>query len=131
MTSHVQINPPASSRWLSGWMNYVAKWMGNGEENDIPTQIDEFEEGDIKPEDWAEWEWILSPSEEFLQKHNQWQMEKTESELNILRGTSAQVCIIIVIIITQSFAKFIYRFIYTFFHSRVLSMKMQNLTLHS
>lgn len=92
--SRVQINPPASSRWLLGWMNYVAKWMGPGDvDNGSTSHMEgEFEE-DMTPEDWSEWEWIMSPSEEFLQKHNQWQMEKTESELNTLRGTSSQVCI--------------------------------------
>lgn len=88
--THIQITPPASSRWLLGWMNYVAKWMGNGEELSATQVEGEFGEEDMTPEDWTEWEWIMSPSEEFLQKHSQWQMEKTESELNILRGTSSQ-----------------------------------------
>jgi hypothetical protein len=73
----------------------VAKWMGSGDGGLEPaTHIEEeFGEDDIPPEDWSEWEWILSPSEEFLQKHSQWQMEKTESELNTLRGPSSQVCV--------------------------------------
>lgn len=32
----------------------------------------------------------MSPAEEFLQKHSQWQMENTLNELNTLRGASSQ-----------------------------------------
>lgn len=72
----------------------MAKWVGGQEETQIhqlpmDNEANDFEE--FTQEDWSEWEWVMSTSEEFLQKHNQWQMEKTESELNILRGTSSQV----------------------------------------
>lgn len=89
-TSQLQLNTPSSSRWLLGWMNYVAKWMGGYDDTAYQFPMKDNGEIDLTPEDWSEWEWILSSSEEFLQKHNQGQMEKTESELNILRGTSSQ-----------------------------------------
>lgn len=73
----------------------MAKWMGGTYDettiHQLPMDNGQVEELLLTQEDWSEWEWILSSSEEFLQKHNQGQMEKTESELNLLRGPSSQV----------------------------------------
>ena len=72
----------------------MSTWMSNGSQNiEAPIHIEGKFEEEIHSEDWSEWEYVMSPSEEFMQKHNQWQIQRTETELNTLRGTSSQVCI--------------------------------------
>lgn len=87
----MQINTSSSSKWLLGWMEYVSKWIV-GEDGAVREPSEDDDEFVVcAPEDWSEWEWVMSPTEEFLMKHSQWQIQKTESELDTIRGASSQV----------------------------------------
>lgn len=75
--------PPNS--WLYGLVSIVSKWVvGDGNLEQTSTLLT----NDIEPEDLQEWEWVLSATEEFLQQHAQWRMEKTVNELNSLRNAA-------------------------------------------
>jgi hypothetical protein len=72
-----------SQSWL-GWLNPFSKWIGNNNPDLLVPDI----HPQAPPDDLSEWEYILSNTEEFLQKHTEGQIQKTASELNSLRGAS-------------------------------------------
>jgi len=78
--------------WLSyfGISSYVSRWIKNSVDGDQQDgrKMDGATEVRITEEDWADWEWVMSSSEEILQRHTQSQIDKTEKELSNIRGNS-------------------------------------------
>jgi len=82
--------PVSSGSWMSyfGLASYVSRWFtkatfeeGGGEQRNQTNE-------EFRTEDWTDWEWVMSSTEEVLQKHRQSQMANTEKELNSIRGNS-------------------------------------------